>query len=187
MLGKRNILVVATLTTIVGVSLFAQMEKPPFGTKQDVAYAEAVWKAIEKKNLVGAGAVNTVPYPGQSPHGAVIETLYDTITVKGHAGQAIVKRNYGGENLRPSEVVFARDEYLQSITIMFKREPGYDGENKDWFYAKYQPDGSLEKHPKGMELAGRVAKGMNQGCIACHRSAAGGDFMFLNDPGRIDK
>ncbi len=31
-------------------------------------------------------------------------------------------------------------------------------------------------NPKGMKLAGRVAKGMDQGCIACHRSVGGDDL-----------
>ena len=37
------------------------------------------------------------------------------------------------------------------------------------------------KNPKGMSLAGRVAKGMPAGCIACHSNAGGGDFLFIND------
>ncbi|MFK8033377.1 MAG: hypothetical protein AB8B94_04455 [Hyphomicrobiales bacterium] len=42
---------------------------------------------------------------------------------------------------------------------MFKREDGYDAENKNWFWVKYFPDASLDKNPKEMELAGRIAKG----------------------------
>ena len=64
---------------------------------------------------------------------------------------------------------------------MFRREKGYDADNKDWFWAKYKPDGSLDTNPKGMQLAGRVAKGAAQGCIACHKAAPGGDLVFNND------
>jgi len=32
-----------------------------------------------------------------------------------------------------------------------------------------------------MELAGRIAKGMNKGCIACHSAAPGGDMVFNFD------
>jgi hypothetical protein len=58
------------------------------------------------------------------------------------------------------------NQYLGAITVMYQRKEGYDPENNNWFWAKYKPDGSLDKNPKGMALAGRVAKGMPQGCIA---------------------
>jgi hypothetical protein len=63
---------------------------------------------------------------------------------------------------------------------MFKRK-GYDGDNKDWFWVKFKPDGSLHKNPKGMQLAGKVAKGMPKGCIACHKAAPGGDYVYNFD------
>jgi len=39
----------------------------------------------------------------------------------------------------------------------------------------------LDKNPKGMQLAGRVAKGAEKGCIACHGSAPGDDYLFTTD------
>ena len=63
------------------------------------------------------------------------------------------------------------------------REAGYDDDNENWFWAKYLPDGSLDKNPKGMELAGRVAKGADMGCIACHSAAPGDDYLYVNDRG----
>ncbi len=71
-------------------------------------------------------------------------------------------------------------KYLGAVTVMLKR-PGYDPETQDWFWAKYLPDGSLDKNPAGMLLAGKVAKGKPAGCIACHSAAPGGDMMFLMD------
>ena len=71
-------------------------------------------------------------------------------------------------------------EHLAAITVMFKREDGYDAENKNWFWAKYLPDGSLDKNPKGMQLAGRVAKGnASGGCIACHSAEA--DYLYTTN------
>ncbi len=35
------------------------------------------------------------------------------------------------------------------------------------------------KNPKGMLLAGRVAKGMKKGCIACHTVLGGADLEVL--------
>jgi hypothetical protein len=61
---------------------------------------------------------------------------------------------------------------------MFRREAGYDPDNNDWFWVKYTPDGGLHTNPKGMKLAGRVAKGMPQGCLACHGARKGTDYQF---------
>ena len=61
---------------------------------------------------------------------------------------------------------------------MYKR-PGYDPENQDWFWVKYLPDGALDKNPAGMSLAGRVAKGADQGCIACHSGEE--DYLFTTN------
>ena len=73
-------------------------------------------------------------------------------------------------------------KYLKAITVMFRRPSGYDSENKDWFWVKYGPDGQIPKNPAGKSLAGRVAKGVKgKGCIACHRTAPGGDYVFNHD------
>jgi hypothetical protein len=72
-------------------------------------------------------------------------------------------------------------KHLGAVTVMFKREDGYDADNQNWFWAKYLPDGSLDKNPKGMQLAGRVAKGADAGCIACHSTAEGDDYLFTSN------
>lgn len=70
---------------------------------------------------------------------------------------------------------------------MFKREEGYDPEFNDWFWVKYEPDGGLHTNPKGMKLAGQVAKGVapgdgHGGCIGCHQGTRGSDFQFNLSP-----
>ena len=172
--------VVAAFTLALGLSALqrtqAQGMMPPFGTPGDVKYASSLWKAIEKANLIGPNAVNSVLAEGKAPHGKVIETVSAKVKVDGHEGVAHVKRNYGGSI---ADVSANRAKNLMAITVMFQREKGYDAENKDWFWAKYMTDGSLDKGPKDMPLAGRVAKGMDMGCIACHKNAPGGDLLFL--------
>jgi hypothetical protein len=64
---------------------------------------------------------------------------------------------------------------------MAKREDGYDAKNGNWFWVKYKPNGNLHTNAKGMKLAGRVAKGMDKGCIACHQSASGNDLVFAHN------
>ena len=150
----------------------------PFGSKDDAAYAAALWKALEKAHMVGKDAINTFPYEGTEPHGAVLETFYTKATVNGYTGEVIVKRNYGPKDVEVDVVQANRSKHLGAVTVMFKREAGWDPENKDWFWVKYLPDGSLDKNPKGMMLAGKVAKGAKKGCIACHTLAPGGDLVY---------
>lgn len=166
------------LMAALGFTSMACAQDKPFGDPDSVAYSQDLWAALEEASLAGDGAINTVPYTGQHPHGAVLETLYSEVTVNGHAGEVIVKRNYGGEGITNAKVANNRGKYLKAVTVMFKREAGYDPDNNDWFWVKYKPDGSLHTNPKDMKLAGRVAKGMNAGCIACHSGMRANDFQF---------
>lgn len=168
----------------VGVLLYspsATSQAKPFGDEASIAYSKQLWAVLEKARLVGKSAKADKPYEGQEPHGAILETLKAKVTVAGHTGQVIVKRNYGPAGLKISDVSADRTKHLKAVTVMFKREKGYDADNKDWFWVKFKPDGSLHTNPKGMMLAGRVAKGADKGCIACHSAAGDEDYMFTND------
>ncbi len=151
-------------------------EQKPFGTPEDLRYAAELWQVMAEKGLTSAEAEH--PYPGIHPHGAVLETVDTTATVEGHTGRLIVKKNYVGEGVTVEKVKERPNRYLGAITVMFKREAGYDPENRDWFWVKFLPDGTVAKNPKGVALAGRVAKGMPRGCIACHKQAPGGDYLY---------
>ncbi len=107
--------------------------------------------------------------PGKSPHGAFVTIYYDAVNVGGKTYHTIIKEN------------FAPEKKLAAVTIMVQREAGYDADNNDWFYVKYDPDGTVGKNDMGVALAGKVAKGMDQGCIACHKAAGGNDYIFIND------
>lgn len=171
----------------LALTLSATTQAAPFGGPEDQAYAKSLWNALERAHLVGSDAIQTVPYDGQPPHGKVLETLDSTVIVhdkqagpNGDAGIVIVKRNYGGEGVRKEAVANHPADYLKAITVMFKRK-GYDQDNQDWFWVKFKSNGELHVNPKNMKLAGRVAKGMNMGCIACHQGAQGGDYVFKHD------
>jgi len=154
----------------------------PFGDPDSVKYSKKLWKALGKAGMAGDDAILAKPYTGQHPHGAVLDTIQGTVKVGfgGHKGLAIVKRNYGGDGVSVQAVANDPGKYLKAVTVMFQREAGYDEDNQNWFWAKYTPDGGLDKNPKGMLLAGRVAKGKPKGCIACHTAAPGGDYRFNN-------
>lgn len=146
---------------------------PPFGGPSDVAYAHDLWNKMQRK---GFNTTNSKLYVGSPPHGIVREVLEGKI----NGNLVIVKRNYGGKGLTPDKVAMNRAKYLASITVMAKR-PGYDPADKDWFWVKYAPNGSIMKNPKGMKLAGKVAKGMSIGCISCHSAAPGGDYVYIQN------
>lgn len=153
-----------------------------FGGPEDVDYAGAIWRSMVEAGLAGEDAILVRPYEGTEPHGFALATIYDQLDVNGREGQVIVKRNYGPEGVGVEEVLNNPGDHLAAVTIMFQREEGYDPENENWFWAKYLPDGSLDQNPMGAQLAGRVGKGSDQGCIACHSGAPGGDYEFLRDP-----
>jgi hypothetical protein len=146
-----------------------------------VAYAKQLWKVLESSRLVGGNAIHSHAYPGAHPHGAVLTTAEGSVRVGNNVGTAIVKNNYGGDGVSPQAVANDPGKYLAAVTVMFKRS-GYDADNQDWFWVKYLPDGSLDKNPKGMMLAGQIAKGNpSAGCIACHSAAPGGDMIFTRN------
>jgi len=158
-------------------------QSAPFGNQEDLDFAEQLWGVMEEQGLAGVEADNAIrgfPYEGSEPHGLVLDTLYSNAELEGRSGALIVKRNYGPEGVSVDDVQANAAEHLNSITVMFKREEGYDSENANWFWAKYLTDGTLDKNPAGVQLAGRVAKGMDAGCIACH-NGAGEDMVFTSD------
>lgn len=178
---KQILTVPIAAALLLGV-LSAVAEDAPFGDSDSAKYSKKLWKALDKAGMIGDNAIVSRPYKGQHPHGAVLDTIQAEVKVGfgGHRGLAIVKRNYGGDGVSVQAVANDPDKYLKAVTVMFQREAGYDEDNNNWFWAKYLPDGSLDKNPKGMQLAGRVAKGAPKGCIACHSAAPGGDHRFNN-------
>jgi hypothetical protein len=159
---------------------------PSFGTDEDVIYAQKIWSVMEDDRLVGKQENELEPFfGGAKPHGMILELVYRNIQVNSHDGLIVVKKNYDGIGVTVESVKGNRSKYLSSITIMYQRESGYDNDNQDWFWAKYNPDGSLFSKifdAKVVQMAGRIWKGktveQNRGCLYCHRSAGGGDYIF---------
>ncbi len=164
----------------------SQKDAPVFGTNDDIDYAGKIWNVMEAERLVGENEVELKPFfGGAPPHGMILELVYRSIPVNSHDGVIVVKKNYDGVGATVESVTGNRSKYLSSITIMYQRESGYDNENQNWFWAKYNPDGSLfQKNIEGKvtQMAGRIWKGksadQNRGCLYCHRSAGGGDYIF---------
>ena len=127
--------ITVAITAFLGTGVLAaekkmgmeKMAEMPFGGVSDVAYAKMLWKKIEEKGL------NSIPsnlYIGGKPHGAVREVLEAIIDGK----RVIVKRNYGGAGVSLENVAKDRAKYLKAVTVMAKREKGYDPKNMDCFW-----------------------------------------------------
>jgi len=160
-----------------------------FSGSADVLFAHQLWQAMEAKHLVGKQSIPLTPFfGGAKPHGMILEIYHHKLTVGNHKGFLILKRNYNGKGVSVKTVSRNRKKYLTSITIMYKREAGYDEANLNFFWARYKPDGSLftkEMSGRKLQLAGRLIKGKdrasNKGCLYCHASAGGGDYIFYPD------
>jgi len=140
-------------------------------------------KTFEQKlwdHLVSSKYTNWAPVPGKSddfaeggsPHGAFVK-MYLNRTAAGNSkelpsGSIVVKENYGPEK-----------KQLMAVTVMY-RSKGYNPDAGDWYWVKYNADGTVAKAPPEMQSMPLAGKPM--GCIKCHgEGAAGGDFAFLND------
>ena len=153
-------------------------QEMPFGGKADVEFANKLWTAMKGYDN---WPMKSDVYPGKSPHGKFLRTYFNIVNIDKKHYPVIIKDNFGGEGATMDTVSASPEKYLVAVTIMAKREAGYDADNDDWFWVKYKPDGTIDKNPKDMALAGRVAKGTDTGCIACHAKAEDNDYFFTND------
>ncbi len=147
---------------------------PPFGNPDDLKRAASLWQTMD-------GYTGWDPFPGFEGwqpgfnfHGRDVKYFINHTTAENLVtflnGSIIVKEVYRDR----------APEAMMAVTAM-QKIPGYDPEHNDWFWVKFAPDGSVMSNPLGMKLAGRVGKGMMKGCIPCHSSAGGEDFVFAND------
>ncbi len=178
--GIKMIKHVFIILAFTAFALSTAVSAAPFGEAEDITYSQNLWSTLVKAGYVGPNSIMSQPYTGTPPHGKILDTFDGTATVNGTTGAVIIKRNYGGPDASIDKVANSPATYLKAVTVMFKRS-GFDPEDKDWFWVKFKPDGTLHENEKGMKLAGKVAKGKPKGCIACHKAAPGGDFVFKHD------
>jgi len=177
------------LSLMVLLAACAALYRRPAGTPADIDYAQRLWSVLKQARMVGEHARPLKPFIGAArPHGWVLEVDSGIVQVGALRGFVVVKKNYRGDDHTVEAVENDRARYLDSISVMFQREAGYDPDNQDWFWVQYKPDGQLFTMRKmGMEIAmaGRLIKGKvsgnNRGCIYCHSSAGGGDYIFYPD------
>lgn len=175
-----------SVPAVVGLAILALVvncstgqDSQAAGGEADVEFANNLWTVLKSAKLVGEDRIQSHPFAGNEPHGAIQQVLGTTATVGGRSARVLVKVNHGGEGVTVKSVYDNPNKSIGAYTVMFKREAGYDTENMDWFWAKFKPDGTLDKNPKGIQLAGRIGKGGTAGCIPCHRALGGKDFETL--------
>ncbi len=186
-LQMNNISIGLFFTFLISITACQSNLKKSTGSNQDdIEYSRKLWKAMLGDRLVGSRAIALKPFfGGAKPHGMVLEIYSGVFKVADHNGFLVLKKNYNGRGVSVESVKRDRKKYLSSITIMYQREAEYDDDNLNMFWAKYKPDGTLfvkEMMGNEMQLAGRLIKGKdgenNKGCLHCHASAGGGDYIF---------
>ena len=168
---RRTLIVMmaaAMILTFAGMSLAIHIGDDRTGdTSSSLLNGPNLWKyiTVEKPYTKydlwpGKGKM----FEGTEPHGAFL-----TVYVSKGAKQAIEKKK--GKFAYPAIIVkenYMPDKTLAAVTVMYKAK-GYNPEAGDWFWAKYKPDGSVEKE-------GKVG-----GCIKCHSAKADNDWVFTGD------
>ncbi len=153
-------------------------DKKPYGGPKDLAFAKKVWSQMKNYRK---WELHSELLKGQTPHGKWVKIYTSWLRVDGTLFPIIVKDNFRGRGINKKRIIEDPNPWLKAVTIMVKREKGYDKENQDWFWAEYDPKGAIINSPKGIPLAGRIAKGSSKGCISCHSQADGNDYLFSND------
>lgn len=184
---NRNRMLVLIAVIALALAALALAQRNNLFTDDDQVTAQNLWNFLENQTYEYAWAYipgTAAFYEGTVPHGAVLRTFVNPIamaSIQASAGDfapgsIIVKENHiTGHLTNNSEEVKVTPEILQnfegnleSVTVMAK-VIGYNPEAGDWFWAKYQADGSIQ-------AAGAVA-----GCIGCHSDVADQDYVYTVD------
>ena len=143
-------------------------------TKQEPAnFDDQFWRYLSANNYKNWAPVPGKTgdfYDGQSPHGKRLK-MYLNRTAAGNPatlpnGSVVIKENYGA------------DKTLKAITVMY-RSKGYNPDAGDWYWIKYNPDGTVAT--TSVEMGSAKISGAFKSCIECHSGADGNDYSFFND------
>lgn len=176
LIRRATILVVASMIAVfLGITVIAQMDM------SDSDRATKLFEEINEAPYTDWAFQPGIPeqyYVGQEPHGMILRVFandvaiadYEAGTGEHSEGAIIVKENHMAEGVDISDMeakapVEGFEGQLAGLTFMVK-VPGYNPDAGDWFWAKIQPDGTID------------AAGTPNGCIACHGQVADNDYIF---------
>ena len=165
----------------------AQSRKEPQSKKESQGGSEAkrikirprsfeskLWdflQSVHYHNWAPAANQGLEMYPGKSPHGSFLLMFVNRMAASNPKappyGSIIVKENFGKDKKK-----------LLAVTVMY-RVKGYDPEHNDWYWIKYDANGTVARTSPA--TGSKPISGKFKACIDCHAGAKGGDFYFTND------
>jgi len=161
-------LAVAMILTFAGLSLAIHADdQEGYQGRGGLTNGANLWKYITKEEPYTKWALwpgTEKMYKGTEPHGFFLTTY-----VTRGAKKVIEKKK--GKFTQSNIIVkenYKPDKTLAAITVMYKAK-GYNPEAGDWFWAKYNPDGSVDK------------EGKVEGCIKCHSARADNGWVYTGD------
>lgn len=185
---KKPILA-ALLALGAALAMLAALTSTPATAQSEATSAEASAEAMAQRyfqqltdaDYTGWAFEPGVPdgfYVGAEPHGMILRVFVNEIAMNDLAsgadafseGAILVKENHApgavdvaGMAAQAPVADFEGD--LAALTYMVK-VPGYNRDAGDWFWAKQQPDGTID------------AAGAPAGCVGCHAQVADNDWVF---------
>jgi len=102
-------------------------------------------------------------YKGTEPHGSLLTTF-----VNKEAYYSIKKKKSMEDGSIIAKENYTADKKFVALTVMYKIK-GYNPEAGDWFWAKYNPDGTV------------AAAGKVRACIDCHSAKKDNDYIFTGE------
>lgn len=153
-----------TRTLLVPAALLALAACASLGTPADEAHVSDLWERMQGyENWEQVEGWEGIVFSVDGTHGQYVQIWANDVAMGDLAalpvGSIVVKEGYSDE----------AGDGLKAITVMERREAGYDPDNGDWFWGRYGADGSPTH-------AGRVGF-----CSDCHADDATGDHSFVND------
>lgn len=160
-------LVVLSLVCVAAVSCMTPGSNDPDRTTPDAFADYTGWLKVNPETITGdsTGLLGRA-HEGASGFREVYVNARGEDASNGSAalpypqGTVIVKESYADSNGDKGR--------MSGLTIMAKRESGYDPENGNWEYLQVTPAGKIR------------AQGRLSGCISCH-AAAQNDFVFTDN------
>ena len=144
------------------------------GTPSRKKFEDKFWEYLTSnayQNWAPAPGQDGGFYQGRGPHGDFLKMYLNRTAAAAPDelpyGSIIVKENYAEDQ-----------KTMTAITVMY-RSKDYNPEAGDWYWIKYNPDGSVATTPQaagGQKIMGKAGR-----CIECHGGAADNDFSFFND------
>lgn len=173
---RPSVLLIMAVAVMIGAA--CTQEGEAYGGAESVRFAENLWTAMQDYQ---DWPLSSEVYPGTSPHGQFLRMYYNYVPVGDESYHVIVKDNFGGDGASIRSVSDSPADYLKAVTVMVQRDRNYNLQGPDWFYVKYQADGTIATNEQGVPLAGLVGKDAERGCMPCHAKAEGEDQLFMND------